>query len=135
MDESLQTSRHPRMLRPFPAIESVYAQAFGMVIACVVGYGFDISASRETLLQRAEPGRLSELVSGVLGAKSLLSLSSIASALEIGRRVFSDLSIFVLTRKLIDQSIAVTAESRYYCDCSILLNNAFNVSEQQLSVA
>ena len=59
----------------------VYAQAIGAVIACVVEYGFDISASRETSLHRSDPGRLSELISGVLGAKSLLSLLCIAGAL------------------------------------------------------
>jgi PST family polysaccharide transporter len=120
----------------------VYAQAIGTVIACVVEYGFDISASRETSLHRVDPRRLSELISGVLGAKSLLSLLCIAgaifsrrfiqgvapsselfwwstiwgvcqginmlwffqgleqmklaSALEIGGKVFSNLSIFVL---------------------------------------
>src|ERR1700728_4429095 len=59
----------------------VYAQAIGAVTACVVEYGFDISASRETSLHRSDPGRLSELISGVLGAKSLLSLLCIAGAL------------------------------------------------------
>jgi PST family polysaccharide transporter len=59
----------------------VYAQAIGTVIACVVEYGFDISASRETSLHRTDPGRLSELISGVLGAKSLLSLICIAGVI------------------------------------------------------
>jgi PST family polysaccharide transporter len=58
----------------------IYAQAIGTVIACVVEYGFDISASRETSLHRTDPGRLSELISGVLGVKSLLSLLCIAGA-------------------------------------------------------
>src|SRR5271168_4953465 len=52
----------------------VFAQAIGIVITCVVEYGFDISASRETSRQRNDPGRLSELISGVLGAKSLLAI-------------------------------------------------------------
>jgi PST family polysaccharide transporter len=59
----------------------VFAQAIGVVIASVVEYGFDISASRETSLQRHEPERLSELISGVLGAKSLLAILCIAGAL------------------------------------------------------
>jgi PST family polysaccharide transporter len=59
----------------------VFAQAIGVVIASVVEYGFDISASRETSRQRDEPERLSELISGVLGAKSLLSILCIAVAL------------------------------------------------------
>jgi polysaccharide transporter, PST family len=59
----------------------VFAQAIGDVIASVVEYGFDISASRETSRQRHEPERLSELISGVLGAKSLLAMVCIAGAL------------------------------------------------------
>jgi PST family polysaccharide transporter len=51
------------------------------VIACIVEYGFDISASRETSRQRNEPQQLSALISGVLGAKSLLAIVCIAGAL------------------------------------------------------
>src|ERR1700691_6509318 len=40
----------------------LFAQAIGEVIASVVEYGFDISASRETSRQRHEPQRLSELI-------------------------------------------------------------------------
>jgi polysaccharide transporter, PST family len=58
----------------------VFAQAIGDVIASVVEYGFDISASRETSRQRNEPKRLSALISGVLGAKSLLAIVCIAGA-------------------------------------------------------
>jgi Polysaccharide biosynthesis protein len=46
----------------------VFAQAIGIVITCVVEYGFDISAARRTSLHRDDPERLSELISGVLGA-------------------------------------------------------------------
>src|SRR5271168_874158 len=59
----------------------VFSQAIGVLIASVVEYGFDISASRETSRQRNEPKRLAALISGVLGAKSLLSLVCIAGAL------------------------------------------------------
>src|SRR3984885_4933082 len=59
----------------------VFAQAIGVVIASTVEYGFDISASRETSLQRDEPERLSALISGVLGAKVLLAMVCIAGAL------------------------------------------------------
>jgi polysaccharide transporter, PST family len=58
----------------------VFAQAIGVVIASVVEYGFDISAARETSLLRDEPKRLSALISGVLGAKSLLAVGCIAGA-------------------------------------------------------
>jgi polysaccharide transporter, PST family len=59
----------------------IFAQAIGVVIASVVEYGFDISASRETSRQRDDPQRLSALISGVLGAKSLLAIVCIAGAL------------------------------------------------------
>jgi PST family polysaccharide transporter len=59
----------------------VFAQAIGVVIASVVEYGFDISAARETSRQRDHPQRLSALISGVLGAKSLLAMVCIAGAL------------------------------------------------------
>jgi polysaccharide transporter, PST family len=59
----------------------VFAQAIGMVIASVVEYGFDISASRETSRHRDDPQRLSALISGVLGAKSLLAIVCVAGAL------------------------------------------------------
>ena len=59
----------------------VFAQAIGDVIASVVEYGFDISASRETSRNRDQPERLSELISGVLGAKVLLAAVCIAGAI------------------------------------------------------
>src|ERR1700748_3198774 len=59
----------------------VYAQAIGVVIAGLVEYGFDISASRETSRHRDEPERLSALISGVLGAKTLLAMVGIAGAM------------------------------------------------------
>ena len=58
----------------------VFAQAIGDIIAGVVDYGFDISASRETSRNRNDPRRLSELISSVLGAKVLLALVCIAGA-------------------------------------------------------
>ncbi len=59
----------------------VFAQAIGLVIAVFVEYGFDISASRETSRHRDQPKRLAELISGVLGAKVLLSLFCVAGAM------------------------------------------------------
>jgi PST family polysaccharide transporter len=59
----------------------VFASTIGDVIAAVVEYGFDFSASRETSRQRDDPKRLSALISGVLGAKFLLALLCIAGAL------------------------------------------------------
>ena len=59
----------------------VFAQAIGDVIACIVEYGFDISASRETSRERDHPERLSSLISGVLGAKSLLAVACVLGAI------------------------------------------------------
>ena len=58
----------------------VFAQAIGDVIASVVEYGFDISASRETSRERDHPEKLSALISGVLGAKTILALVCVAGA-------------------------------------------------------
>jgi polysaccharide transporter, PST family len=59
----------------------VFATALGDVIACVVEYGFDISASRETSRHRGDRAHLAQLISGVLGAKGLLALVCIAGAI------------------------------------------------------
>jgi PST family polysaccharide transporter len=113
-----------RVLGPSGWGSVVFAQAIGAVIAVFVEYGFDISASRETSRHRNEPGLLSELISGVLGAKVHIAPSlalfwsstiwgvcqginmlwyfqglermRLASALEIGGKVVATLSIFVL---------------------------------------
>jgi polysaccharide transporter, PST family len=59
----------------------LFAQVIGVVIASIVEYGFDISASRETARHRGDPKHLSALVSSVLGAKVLLATVCIAGAL------------------------------------------------------
>ncbi len=75
----------------------VFAQAIGVVIASIVEYGFDISAARETSRRRDQPDQLSALISGVLGAKTLLSIACIAGALLTRRftlRVAPSLALF-----------------------------------------
>jgi polysaccharide transporter, PST family len=69
-----------RVLGPSGWGSVVFAQAIGAVIAVFVEYGFDISASRETSRHRTEPRLLSELISGVLGAKVLLAALCICGA-------------------------------------------------------
>jgi len=69
-----------RVLGPSGWGSVVFAQAIGAVIAVFVEYGFDISASRETSRHRNELGLLSELISGVLGAKVLLAALCICGA-------------------------------------------------------
>jgi polysaccharide transporter, PST family len=70
-----------RVLGPSGWGSVVFAQAIGSIIAIVVEYGFDLSASRETSRHRYEPKRLSQLISGVLGAKSLLAVICICGAI------------------------------------------------------
>jgi polysaccharide transporter, PST family len=70
-----------RVLGPSGWGSVVFAQAIGLVIAVFVEYGFDISASRETSRHRNEPGRLAELISGVLGAKCILALLCVSGAI------------------------------------------------------
>jgi polysaccharide transporter, PST family len=70
-----------RVLGPSGWGSVVFAQAIGAVIAVFVEYGFDISASRETSRHRDEPRRLAELISGVLGAKTLLAALCVCGAL------------------------------------------------------
>jgi polysaccharide transporter, PST family len=74
-----------RVLGPSGWGSVVFAQAIGAVIAVFVEYGFDISASRETSHHRNEPGLLSELISGVLGAKVLLAALCVCGAV-VSRR-------------------------------------------------
>jgi PST family polysaccharide transporter len=69
-----------RVLGPSGWGSVVFSQAIGSVIAIFVEYGFDISASRETSRHRDEPGRLSQLISGVLGAKFVLAALCVAGA-------------------------------------------------------
>jgi polysaccharide transporter, PST family len=70
-----------RVLGPSGWGSVVFAQAIGSIIAIVVEYGFDLSASRETSRHRNEPKRLSELISGVLGAKILLAAICVCGAI------------------------------------------------------
>ncbi|MVN87156.1 oligosaccharide flippase family protein [Deinococcus sp. HMF7620] len=50
------------------------AQAFGGVVCLLVDYGFDLSATREVARAQDQPGRRAELLSGVLGARLLMTL-------------------------------------------------------------
>ena len=70
-----------RVLGPAGWGSVVFAQAIGVVIAVFVEYGFDISASRETSRHRGEPGHLSQLISGVLGAKVILAALCVCGAI------------------------------------------------------
>jgi len=70
-----------RVLGPAGWGSVVFAQAIGVVIAVFVEYGFDLSASRETSRHRDEPRHLSELISGVLGAKVILAALCVCGAI------------------------------------------------------
>lgn len=74
-----------RVLGPAGWGAVVFSQAIGSVIAILVEYGFDLSATRETSRHRGERKHLSELVSGVLGAKVLLAVLGVTGALLLRR--------------------------------------------------
>jgi polysaccharide transporter, PST family len=57
----------------------VFIQAIAMYLQLVVDYAFDASATREVARSKDDPTRLSQLVSGVLGARVILSLGCIAT--------------------------------------------------------
>lgn len=69
-----------RVLGPSGWGSLVFAQSIGFVISIFVEYGFDFSASRETSCHRNDPHRLSELISGVIGAKVLLATLCVCAA-------------------------------------------------------
>jgi PST family polysaccharide transporter len=58
----------------------LFSQAIGALIAIVVEYGFDFSATRETARFVNDKRRLSALVSGVLGAKAMLAAVCVLAA-------------------------------------------------------
>ncbi|UBV44315.1 oligosaccharide flippase family protein (plasmid) [Deinococcus taeanensis] len=57
------------------------AQAFGGMVGLLIDYGFDLSATREVARVQSDPARRAELLSGVLGARLLMTL--IAAALTL----------------------------------------------------
>lgn len=70
-----------RTLQPKGWGAVMFAQAIGALIAVVVEYGFDYSATRETSIFRKDKARLSGLISGVLGAKALLATACVIGAM------------------------------------------------------
>lgn len=60
-----------------------FAQAFGAYLAVGIGYGFDLSATREAAKNRDSKTELANLLAGVMGAKLLLAAVAVALALLI----------------------------------------------------
>ncbi|MFO1518589.1 MAG: flippase [bacterium] len=58
-----------------------FAQSFGQYLNLIMEYGFNLSATREVARFREDKKKLAELLAGVLGAKSLLTLACFAAAL------------------------------------------------------
>jgi polysaccharide transporter, PST family len=58
-----------------------FAQAFGSWVALVGEYGFSLSGTREIARHRDDPEKMTQIVAGVLGAKTLLAVASIVTAL------------------------------------------------------
>lgn len=57
-----------------------FAQSFGSYVAVVGEYGFGFSATREVARHREDRERLTEILAGVLGAKTLLAGVGVAAA-------------------------------------------------------
>lgn len=60
-----------------------FAQAFGSYVALFGEYGFALSATREVARYRDDREKLTGILAGVLGAKTLLALASLAIALLV----------------------------------------------------
>ena len=60
-----------------------FAQAFGALAAVGIGYGFDLSATREAAKNRDSRTELANLLAGVMGAKLLLAAGVVALAFVI----------------------------------------------------
>lgn len=57
----------------------LFIQAIGLYVTMVVDYAFDVSATRQVARRQADMTSLTEIVSGVLGARLLLILGSVAA--------------------------------------------------------
>src|ERR1700757_4119306 len=55
-----------------------FAQAFANYVSLLIEYGFGLSAVREVARHRDHPDELAGIVSGVLGARGMLMLASLA---------------------------------------------------------
>jgi polysaccharide transporter, PST family len=60
-----------------------FAQSFGVYLSLFGEYGFALSATREVARHRDDREKLTEIVAGVLGAKTLLGLGALALALGV----------------------------------------------------
>lgn len=69
-----------RVLKPAGYGMVLLAQSLAVWLALVVEYGFGLSATREVARHKGDQARLSDIVSGVLGAQVLLSLVAIGIA-------------------------------------------------------
>jgi polysaccharide transporter, PST family len=76
-----------RLLGPQSWGGLAFMQAFASYATLVVNYGFNYSGTREVARHRHDPKRLAELLAGVLGAKVLLAMVSIAVAVPLSYAV------------------------------------------------
>jgi PST family polysaccharide transporter len=61
----------------------IFVQTFSFLVALLVNYGFNLSATREVARRRHDPAPLSSAVSGVLGAQLLLAVASAVLSLTL----------------------------------------------------
>jgi PST family polysaccharide transporter len=64
-----------------------FAQAFANYVSLLIEYGFGLSAVRQVARHRDQPEELATVVSGVLGARALLALVSLALGVVVVRWV------------------------------------------------
>lgn len=60
-----------------------FAQAFGAYVYLLVDFGFNLSATRDVSRHREDRNRLSDVLAGVLGAKSVLALLCIVATFAL----------------------------------------------------
>lgn len=72
-----------RVLRPAGWGLIVLTQAFAVWLQLIVDYGFGYSGTREIARVREDPAQVQSTVSGILGAKLLLTLAAIVSVIVV----------------------------------------------------
>lgn len=63
------------------------AQSFALLVALIVEYGFNLSATREVARWREDPEHLTRVIAGVQGAKALLIVGALLVAVAVGQLV------------------------------------------------
>ena len=76
-----------RMLKPSGWGTVAFVLAMSEIVALVIEFGFNLSATREISRHRHDRGRCSEVMAGVLGAQIVLSVVGITLASVVARHM------------------------------------------------